>query len=156
MQTRGLSSRDNDRMAHVSVFAVIGVVLAAGVFVALVILAFDVLRGDVGGHQTMARARRLLVISTDDRTHAGAERWMAEQRKEHPKLQFFVLAHKGGDEQALFMDVQASVERDRPDAVVMARHDEESHSMQEGTFGRIKEDLPIPVDAIYIPKEAGA
>ncbi len=143
-------------MAHVSVFAVIGVVLAAGVFVALVILAFDVLRGDVGGHQTMARARRLLVISTDERTHAGAEKWMAEQRKESPKLQFFVLAHTGDDEQALFMDVQASVERDRPDAVVMARHDEESHSMQEGTFGRIKEDLAIPVDAIYIPKEPGA
>jgi len=53
------------------------------------------------------------------------------------------------------MDVESAVERERPDAVVVARHEEESHTTLAGTYGRLKEDLHLPVDAIYVPKESG-
>lgn len=138
-----------------SVFWVIGLVLLGLVVVAVVVLLYDVARGDVGGgRHTMERARRVLVVATDERTRAGADRWIDEQHREHPTLQFFVL--EGEDGQDLFMDVQSAVERERPDAVVMARHEEDSHGVLEGTFGRLKEDLHVPVDAIYVGAEARA
>lgn len=138
-----------------SVFAALGLVVIGLVVVALVVLAFDVARGDIGGgRHTLSRARRLLIVATDERTRRGADAWIEEQRKEHPKMQCFMLM--GEDGQELFMDVQAAVERERPDAVVIARHEEESHLMLEGTYGRLKEDLHVPVDAIYVPKGASA
>lgn len=132
-----------------SVFLAFGLVIAGLVIVGGVILAMDVARGDVGGgRHTLARANRVLIVSTDDVTREAGERWIDAQRKEHPRMQCFVMT--GEDGQDLFMDVQATVERNRPDAVVMVRHDSESHTMLEGTFGRLKEDLHIPVDAIYV------
>jgi len=124
------------------------------VAVALAVLAADVARGDVGGgRHTMERARRMLVVTTDDVTRAGAERWIDQQRTEHPELQFFVLADAEGQE--LYMAVQDAIERERPDAVVVTRRSEESRSALTGLYGRLKEDLRVPVDAIYIAGEGG-
>jgi len=134
-------------------FLAIGLVAGGLIAVALVILAADVARGDVGGgRHTMARARRVLVVSTDQRTSVAAESWIDEQRRENPQMQCFVLA--GADDQETFMAIQDAVERHRPDAVVVSRHPEDSHSTLDGLFGRVKEDLHIPVDAIYLEGNA--
>jgi hypothetical protein len=132
-------------------FLAVGLVVAGLVAVALVILALDVARGDVGGHHTMERARRLLVVATDAATAAGANRWIEEQRLEHPRLQYFVL--EGEDDQQTYLDVEYAIEQNRPDAVVVARLQGESHSALTGLYGRLKEDLQIPVDAIYVEGE---
>jgi hypothetical protein len=135
-----------------SFWLTLGLFVIALVVVAAAILVTDVARGDVGGgRHTMARARRLLVVSTDEQTAAGADRWIHEQHADRPHMQFFVL--KGPDDQALYEAVHGAIERDRPDAIVIARHQEESHAVLAGLYGRLKEDVPIPVDAIYIPKE---
>jgi hypothetical protein len=135
-----------------SVWLTLGLFVIALVVVAAAVLVTDVARGDVGGgRHTMARARRLLVVSTDEQTAAGADRWIDEQHADRPHMQFFVL--EGPDDQALYEAVHGAIERDRPDAIVIARHEEESHTVLTGLYGRLKEDVPIPVDAIYIPKE---
>jgi len=134
-------------------FLAIGLVVGGLVAVALIILAFDVARGDVGGHHTMERARRLLVVSTDQVTARGADLWIDEQRREHPRLQYFVL--HGADDQETYMAVQESLERDRPDAVVVARHQGDSTTTLAGMYGRLKEDLHIPVDAIFVEGGTG-
>lgn len=127
----------------------IGLVVVGLVAVALAILAADVARGDVGGaRHTIERARRLLVVATDERTRDGAERWIQEQLSEHPDRQFFVLADAEGQE--LYVAIREAIERERPDALVVARHSEESHSVHAGVYGRLKEDLSVPVDAIYV------
>lgn len=135
-------------------FLAIGLVVGGLVAVALIILAFDVARGDVGGHHTMERARRLLVVSTDQVTASGADRWIDDQRREHPRLQYFVL--HGSDDQETYMAVQESLERDRPDAVVVVRHQGDSPATLAGMYGRLKEDLHIPVDAIFVDEGTGA
>lgn len=129
-------------------FLAIGLVVGGLIAVALVMLAFDVARGDVGGHHTMARARRLLVVSTDPATAAGANSWIEEQLAEHPRMQYFVL--EGRDDQESYMAIQDAIESHRPDAVVVARHRDDSHTTLAGMYGRLKEDLHIPVDAIYV------
>lgn len=135
-----------------SVWLAIGLVVAGLAVVAAVILIGDIARGDVGGgRHTLERARRLLVIATDAQTRGGAERWIAEQRREHPDRQYLVLADAEGQE--LYEAVQDTIERERPDAIVVTRHDEESHSMLTGIYGRLKEDAPLPVDAIYVARD---
>ena len=130
----------------------IGLVVIGLVAVALAVLATDVARGDVGGgRHTMERARRLLVVATDEQTQAGAERWIDAQRREHPDRQFFILADPEGQE--LYMSVQDAIERERPDAVVMARHRDDPHWSHEGVYGRLKEELSVPIDAIYVGGE---
>jgi hypothetical protein len=134
-----------------SVWLAIGLVAIGLIAVALAILAADIARGDVGGgRHTMERARRLLVIATDDETREGAERWIDEQRKEHPDRQYLVLADTEGQE--LYMAVHDAIERERPDAVVVTRHDDDSHSTLSGIFGALKEDAKVPVDAIYVDR----
>ena len=64
---------------------------------------------------------------------------------------FIVLADTEGQE--LYMAVQEAVERERPDAILVTRHDEDSHSTLSGIYGRLKEDLPVPVDAIYVARD---
>ena len=119
--------------------------------VAIAILVADIARGDVGGgRHTMERVRRLLVVATDDDTRAGAERWIEEQRREHPDRQFFVLADAEGQE--LYMAVRDAIERERPDAIVVTRHEDDSHSTLEGIYGRLKEHGTLPVDAIYVER----
>lgn len=130
-------------------FLAIGLVGIGLVGVALIILAFDIARGDVGGgHGTLERARRLLVISTDPSTAQGAGRWIEEQRRDHPRLQCFVL--EGSEDQESYLAAQEAIERNRPDAVVVARSHDASHTTLDGIYGRLKEDLHIPVDAIYV------
>ena len=127
----------------------LGLVVIGLVGVACVVLVFDVLRGDVGGgRHTLARARRLLVVATDAETEAGAERWITEQREENPALQCFLLVQPEGQE--LFMSIQEAIDRDRPDAIVMVRHGGPGHWAHEGTFGRLKEEQRVPVDAIFV------
>mgnify|MGYP001161694353 FL=1 len=138
-----------------SVWLAIGLIVAGLVVVAIAILITDIARGDVGGgRHTMERARRFLVVATDPQTTRGAERWIAEQRVENPDRQFFLLDDTEGED--LFLAVNAAIERERPDAVVVARHDEESHSMLSGLYGALKEDATVPVDAIYVSAEAPA
>lgn len=130
----------------------IGLVAVGLVAVALIILAMDVARGDVGGgRHTLARARRLLVVATDDVTLRGADRWIDEQRRQRPELQCFVLCDPEG--QDLFMDIQHAIARESPDAIVMVRHQEEHHAEHAGTFGRLKDELTVPVDAVFVSKE---
>jgi nucleotide-binding universal stress UspA family protein len=133
----------------VSVWVGIALVVGGLVAVALVILAADVARGDVGGgRHTMQRARRILVVATDEETTAEADRWIEQQRGEHPQLQCFVLTQPEG--QALFMAIEDVIDRERPDAVVMARHSGEHTSTLSGTYARLRDELRVPVDAIYV------
>jgi hypothetical protein len=121
--------------------------------VAVAVLVNDIASGDVGGGRgTMARARRLLIVSVDDETTNGAITWIEAQRKERPELQCFLV--NGPDGQDLYMDVESAVHRERPDAIVVARHASDSHTMLEGIYGRLKEDSELPVDAIYVGEDA--
>jgi hypothetical protein len=132
---------------------IMAMVVGGLVIVALAILATDVARGDVGGgRHTMERARRLLVIATDEATRVGAERWIDEQRAEHPDRQYFVLSDP--EEQDLYMAAQEAIARERPDAIVIARHADEPHPVLEGIYGRFKEEGALPVDAIYVERVA--
>jgi DNA-binding transcriptional LysR family regulator len=138
----------------VNVFLAIGLVVIGLVGVALLILAFDVARGDVGGgHHTLARARRLLVVATDPAAMAGVDRWIEAQQREHPRMQLFVL--EGRNDQDSYMAVQEAIEQNRPDAVIVARDQHETHASLSGMYGRLKEDLHIPVDAIYVESRYG-
>lgn len=133
----------------------IGLVVLGLVAVALIVVAFDVARGDVGGgRHTMERARRLLVVAPDEATLAGAERWVAEQRREHPLLQCFVLGDPGDSD--LYMAIEEVVQREHPDAIVVARHAEERDTQLAGVYGRLKEGQSVPVDAIYITEGAAS
>lgn len=135
-----------------SVWLAIGLVAIGLAAVAIAILIGDIARGDVGGgRHTMERARRLLVVATDDETRGGAERWIDEQRVEHPDRQYLVLADTEGQE--LYLAVMDAVERERPDAIVVTRHEDDSHATLSGIYGRLKEDSPLPVDAIYVERE---
>lgn len=134
----------------------LGIALVVGGFlaVAIAVLIADVARGDVGGgHHTLERARRILVVATDTETTAEADRWVVGQRREHPRLQCWVLSRP--DDQALYMEIEDLIEREQPDAIVMVRHEREHHNLV-GTFGRLKEDLRVPVDAIYLKERASA
>jgi hypothetical protein len=137
----------------VSGWLAIGLVVLGLVAVALIVFAFDVARGDVGGgRHTMERARRLLVVATDDVTLAGAERWVAEQRRERPQLQCFVFGDPGAAN--LYLAIEDVVQREHPDAIIVARHPEGSHAHPEELYDRLKRDQSVPVDAIYITGEA--
>lgn len=132
----------------------LGLALVTGglIAVAFAVLASDIARGDVGGgRHTLQRARRLLVVSTDEQTAKGADRWIDEQHRERPDMQFFVLT--GPDDQALYLAVEDCIDRDRPDGIVVARPAAVSHGSLDGLYGRLKEDLRLPVDAIYVTEE---
>jgi hypothetical protein len=132
----------------------IGLVVLGLVAVALIVFAFDVARGDVGGgRHTLERARRLLVVASDEVTLVGAERWVAEQRREHPLLQCFVLGDPGGSD--LYMAIEDLVQREHPDAIVVVRRSEERDPRVASVYGRLKEGQSVPVDAIYVTAEAG-
>lgn len=131
----------------------IALVVGGLVAVAVIVLAADIARGDIGaGRHTMARAQRLLVVATDHETASRADSWVVDQRSERPDLQCFVLVESDGQE--LFMAVQDVIAREHPDAIVMVRHEEERHAVIGGTYDRLKEQLSMPMDTIYVP--AGA
>jgi hypothetical protein len=138
-----------------SVWLGIGLVVIGLVVVAACVLAFDLFSGHLGGaRHTMERARRLLVVATDEETSVGADRWVERQRREHPQLQCFVLVEPEG--QGLFMAVQDVIERERPDALVMIRHPGEKHLPETGTYGRLKEQLDIPIDTVEASGDGAA
>lgn len=127
----------------------IGLVVIGLAGVALAVLIADLYRGDIGGgRHTMARARRLLVVATDKATVDHAESWVTEQRRERPELQCFVLVDPDG--QGLFEAVQDVIDRERPDAMVMVRHEQDRHATQTGTYGRLKAQGLLPIDTIYV------
>ena len=138
-----------------SVWLAFGLIVAGLVVVAIAILITDIARGDVGGgRHTMERAQRLLIVATDPQTTRGAERWIAEQRSEHPDRQFFRLDAPGGGD--LSPAVTSGTGRDRRVAVGGARRDDESHTLLSGLYGALKEDATVPVDAIYVGAEGTA
>jgi hypothetical protein len=93
----------------------------------------------------------LIVISTDPPTEARAERWIDEQRRGRPELECLHVKEPEGEE--FFSTVHEAVERHRPDAVIMVRHGDERRGLLEGTYGALKDDLAIPVDAIYTDED---
>jgi hypothetical protein len=126
----------------------IGLFVIGLVAVAVAVLISDIVRGDVGGgRHTMERARRLLVIATDDETLSKAQSWVEWQRTQASDRQFFLLS--APDSQDLYDEIEDAVERERPDAIVVARHGGEHRHALEGVYGRLKEELQVPVDAIY-------
>ena len=132
---------------------VIGLTVLGLAAVALAILVSDIARGDVGGgRHTMERARRLLIVATDAETRGGADDWIRKQRVEHPDHQFLVLADTEGQE--LYLAVQEAIDRERPDAIIVTRHEDDSHTTHSGLYGRLKEDMRLPVDAIYVTRES--
>ena len=54
------------------------------------------------------------------------------------------------------MAVQEAIDHENPDAIVVARHDEQPHAVLDGVYGRLKEDGRLPVDAIYVGGGAAA
>ena len=132
----------------------IGLIVLGFVGVAAAILLTDVLRGDIGGRHTLARARRLLVIATDEPTGARADEWIAEQRADRSDLQCFLLVEPDGE--GLYRAVHDVIDRERPDAMVMVRHHAEHGGMETGTYARLKEEARLPLDVIYIEDGAAA
>jgi hypothetical protein len=65
-----------------------------------------------------------------------------------------VLADTEGQE--LYLAVQEAIDRDNPDAIIVTRHDDDSHTTLNGVYGALKEDLLLPFDAIYVTKESQA
>lgn len=135
-------------------FVAIGLVVAGLIGVAIIILIFDVSRGDIGGRHTLARARRLLVVATDDETAARAEEWVAAERLERPDLQCFVLVEPEGE--GLYQEIHIVLDRESPDSIVMIRHAAERHDHHTGTYARLHDEGVGPIDCIYLEEEAKA
>lgn len=131
----------------------IGLVLAGLIGVAVVVLIFDVARGDIGGRHTLARSRRILVVATDDGTHQRAESWIAEQRAEREDLQCFLLVEHEGE--LLYQGIHDVMDRERPDSIVMVRHAGD-HAEHEGTLARLREEGVGPIDSILVEEGARA
>lgn len=129
-------------------FVAIGLVVAGLVGVAVAMLIFDVARGDIGGRHTFARARRILVVATDDETAAEAERWIDEKRIERPELQCFLLVQPEGE--ALHAEVNATIDREAPDSIVMVRHASDRDETHTGTYARLHDEGIGPIDCIYL------
>ena len=129
--------------------ALIGLVVACLIVIAVAVLWSDVTAGAVGGgRQTLARARKILVVATDAETEAEGRSWAERQRPEHPDLECLVVRVTPDD---VYSRVHAMVDAERPDAVVMVRHREEQHGHSlEGAYGALKEDLGTPLDSIYV------
>ena len=125
----------------------IGLIVIGLLVVALAVLGFDISRGDVGGRHTMARARRLLVIATDEETGRAADRWVGEQRAERPEMQCFVLVEPDGQE--LFMAVQSAIERESPDALVVVEREADERDHHNVTIERIREQFTLPIDTVH-------
>lgn len=135
-------------------FVAIGLIAAGLAGVAIVMLIFDLSRGDIGGRHTLARARRLLVTATDEATAAKAEEWIAQERIERPDLQCFLIVEPEGEE--LYQRINYSLEREAPDSIVMVRHADERHEHHTGTYARLHDQGVGPIDCIYLEEEANA
>jgi hypothetical protein len=135
-------------------FVAIGLVIAGLVGVLIIILIFDFSRGDIGGRHTLARARRILVVATDDATAARAEAWIEAERSERPDLQCFLLVEGDGEE--LYQRVHHALESEAPDTIVMVRHAAERHDAHTGTYARLHDEGVGPIDCIYLEEAVKA
>jgi len=116
--------------------------------VAIVMLIFDVSRGDIGGRHTLARARRILVVATDGPTADRAEEWVAAERIERPDLQCFVLVEAEGE--GLYQAIHEALDRENPDSIVFVRHAAERHAEHTGTIARLHDEGVGPIDSIHV------
>lgn len=126
----------------------IGLVIAGLIGVAVVMLIFDVARGDIGGRHTLARSRRILVVATDGATAGHAEEWVAEERQERSDLQCFILVEPEGE--GLYQGIHDVLDREAPDSIIFVRHASERHEGHTGTIARLNDEGVGPIDSIYI------
>lgn len=132
----------------------IGLIFAGLIGVAIVMLIFDVTRGDIGGRHTLARARRILVVATDGATADRAEEWVAAERIERPDLQCFVLVEPEGE--GLYQGIHDVLDREAPDSIVFVRHESDRHAEHTGTLARLHDEGVGPIDSIYVGDEVTA
>lgn len=126
----------------------IGLVFAGLIGVAIVMLIFDVTRGDIGGRHTLARARRILVVATDGPTADRAEQWVAAERLERSDLQCFLLVEPEGE--ALYQGIHEFLDRETADSIVYVRHGSERHQEHTGTIARLHDEGVGPIDSIFL------
>lgn len=132
----------------------IGLVIAGLIGVAVVMLIFDVARGDIGGRHTLARSRRILVVATDGATAGHAEEWVAGERRERPDLQCFILVEPEGE--GLYQGIHGVLDREAPDSIIFVRHASERDEGHTGTIARLHDEGVGPIDSIYIREGAAA
>ena len=132
----------------------IGLVVAGLIGVAIVMLIFDVTRGDIGGRHTLARARRILVVATDGPTADRAEEWVAAERIERPDLQCFVLVEPEGE--GLYQAIHDVLDREEPDSIIFVRKASERHEEHTGTLARLHDEGVGPIDSIFVQDEVAA
>lgn len=132
----------------------IGLVIAGLIGVAVVMLIFDVARGDIGGRHTLARSRRILVVATDGPTADRAEEWVAEERIERPDLQCFVLVEPDGER--LYQGIHDVLDREAPDSIIFVRRSSDKHEEHTGTIARLRDEGVGPIDSIYVGEEVTA
>lgn len=136
-----------------SVWLGLGMIIGVLVIVAVALLISDIARGDVGGgRHTMERAERLLVVADDPGLLAGADPWIAEQREKYPDKRILVLEEVTAED--VPSAVHYAIEREKPDAIVVARSFRDDPASLGGLYGELKESAGVPVDAIYV--KAGA
>lgn len=126
----------------------IALIIAGLIGVAVVMLIFDVLRGDIGGRRTLARARRILVVATDGPTADRAEEWVAKERAERPDLQCFLLVEPEGE--GLYQGIHDALDREGADSIIFVRHAAERHEGHTGTIARLHDEGVGPIDSIYV------
>ena len=132
----------------------IGLIVAGLIGVAVVMLIFDVARGDIGGRHTLARARRILVVATDGPTADRAEEWVAAERIERPDLQCFVLVEPEGE--GLYQAIHGVIDRESPDSIVFVRQASERDEAHTGTLARLHDEGVGPIDSIFVEDEVTA
>lgn len=145
---------EGDRIAPL-VWIIIASVLLLLVVVAAMTLSADYMRGAFGGNMTLARAKKVLVVSTDDDTRERAAAWMGRHRAEYPHATSVALHITNQPDARTFELFEEALKRERPDAVVWALHDEQ-HGSHEGPYAMAKEQLNVPMDAIYTSGETTA
>ncbi|MFY9264017.1 MAG: hypothetical protein WAO61_01100 [Solirubrobacterales bacterium] len=115
-------------------------------------LSADLVRGALGGHMTLERANKLLVISTDDATRERAAAWVTRYSEQFPVADFVELHVPGEQEFKVFELFQLELLAQKPDAVVWSLHDQQ-HGSHEGPYAMAKRELSVPLDAIYTSGE---
>lgn len=129
---------------------IIGAVILLAI-VAVVLLSTDVLKGDIGGRHTLERARKLLVVSTDDATKARGADWAAHHAETHADVKIVPLdASQVQGDFNVYLHVQEAINAEQPDAVVWVLHGDEGRHPEEGPYAMAKRELGVPMDAIVV------
>lgn len=135
-------------------FTILGSVVLLLVIVAGAFLIVDINRGAIGGRQTRERARRFLVVSTDDSTDAAGHRWFEDRRRDHPDAEATFMRLDPADYTGSSLAAQEAVDREAPDVVLVVEHGSGHPNPHEGLFGRLRDGLSVPVDAISTQERA--